>query len=89
MVPKHTIRAELDRHVQNLGDGIRGEVGVCHRGYDVYIGSLHGCLHHEVRAKHVTLAITHVFARPVHERHSYYLEAVKNNSKAKGRLLLG
>ena len=78
---KRTIRAELDRHIQSLGDGIRVEICVCRCGYDLldpYMGDSFTTKHewNHQYDNNVMLTITHAFARRVFERCSYYLSAV-------------
>ena len=81
-----TIRAELDQHIQSLGNGRREEISVCHRGYHVYKEmwdwSYQGnsfTTKHEQNNQHdhnvLALAITHTFTWHMHER-SYYLSGV-------------
>ena len=85
MVPKRTIRAELDQYAQSLGNRRRVEICVCRRGYHVYKDAWDPYVDDSFSTKHernnqhennVKLAITHAFARPVLERRSYYLGAV-------------
>ena len=101
MAPKRTIRAELEQHVQSLGNGRRVEICVCRLGYHVYKNAWDRYMGDNFTTKHepnnqydnnVLLAITHAFARAVPKRRWYYvfrrrLKIIRKPMQ--GRLILG